>query len=121
MSAILKDSRNRSPYWYASFTAVDGRRLKRSTKTEDPELAKQTAAKWESAGKAGRAGRLFESQCRKVIADLYEQATGSPLASHTARSWLNGWIEEKKVSVSPRTRLKYEQIVREFLEHLKEK
>src|SRR5438874_3332892 len=121
MSSILKDSRNRSPYWYASFTGADGRRLKRSTKTTDPEVAKQTAAEWESIGKAGRAGRLFESQCRKVIADLYEKATGSVLAFHTARSWLTGWIEEKKLSISARTKLKYEQIVREFLSHLKEK
>jgi integrase len=121
MSTILKDSRNRSPYWIASFTAADGRRLKRSTKTIDPEIAKRTAAEWESIGKAGRAGRLFESQCRKVIADLYEKATGSVLAFHTARSWLTGWIEEKKVSISPRTKLKYEQIVREFIDHLKEK
>jgi integrase len=121
MSIILKDSRNRSPYWYASFTAADGRRLKKSTKTTDKELAKQMAAEWESIGKAGRAGRLFESQCRKVIADLYEKATGSALAFHSARSWLTGWIEEKKVSISPRTKLKYEQIAREFLDHLKQK
>jgi integrase len=121
MSSILKDSRGRSKYWIASFTAADGRRLKRSTKTTDQEVAKQTAAEWESIGKAGRAGRLFESQCRKVIADLYEKATGSALAFHTARSWLTGWTEEKKVSISPRTELKYEQIVREFLDHLKEK
>jgi integrase len=121
MSCILKDSKNRSPYWIASFTAADGRRLKRSTKTTDRELAKQTAAKWEALGKAGRAGRLVESQCRKVIADLYEQATGSALVFPTARSWLTDWIEEKKVGVSPRTKLKYEQVVREFLEHLKEK
>src|SRR5262249_31585519 len=72
-------------------------------------------------GKAGRAGRLYESQCRKVIADLYEKATGSALAFHTARSWLGGWLEEKKVSVSPRTKLKYGQIVREFIGHLKDK
>ena len=121
MSSILKDSRNRSPYWIASFTAPDGRRLKKSTKTTDPEIAKRTAAEWELLGKAGRAGRLYESQVRKVISDLYEVATGSALASHTARSWLTGWIEEKKVSISPRSRLKYEQIVREFLAHLKQK
>jgi len=121
MSTILKDSRGRSPYWYAAFTDASGRRLKRSTKTTDPELAKQTAAEWEALGKAGRAGRLFETQCRKVIADLYEKATGGSLAFHTARSWLTGWIEEKKVGISPRTKLKYEQIVREFISHLKEK
>jgi integrase len=119
MSTILKDSRNRSPYWIASFTAADGRRLKRSTKTTDAELAKKMAAEWQAAGKAGRAGRLVESQCRKVLAEIYEQATGKPLAFRTTRAWLNQWIEDKKSEkVAERTLLKYEQIVREFLAHL---
>src|SRR4029077_5741609 len=118
MSCILKDSRNRSPYWIASFANSDGRRLKRSTKTTDSELAKKIAAEWESLGKAGRAGRLVEAQCREVIAEIYSQATGKPLHFRTARSWLNGWLEEKKVSISPRTFSKYEQFVREFLAHL---
>jgi len=96
-----------------------GRRLKRSTKTTNSEQAKQIAAKWETAGKAGRAGRLIESQCRKIIAEIYEQATGKPLDFLTARSWLNQWIEDKKSEkVAERTLLKYEQIVREFLAHL---
>src|SRR5439155_22449545 len=73
-------------------------------------------------GKAGRAGRLIESQCRKVIAEIFEQATGRPLHFQTARAWLKGWIEDKKSEkVSERTLLKYEQIVREFLAHLGEK
>jgi integrase len=119
MSAILKDSRGRSPFWYASFTNSAGRRLKKSTRTTDKELAKKIAAEWEAAGKAGRAGRLIESQCRKVIAEIYKQATGKPLHYVTARSWLNQWIEDKKSEkVSERTLLKYEQIVREFLGHL---
>src|SRR6266566_6029706 len=118
MSSILKDSENRSPYWIASFTDALGRRLKRSTKTTDAELAKRIASEWDEAGKAGRAGRLVESQCRKVLAEIYEKATGKPLHFRTARSWLTGWLEEKRVSVSPRTHPKYEQFVREFLAHL---
>src|SRR6266511_628868 len=119
MSAILKDSRNRSPFWYASFTDATGRRLKKSTKTKDRELAKQIAAKWEAAGKAGRAGRLIESQCRKVIAEIYEQATGKALAFRTTRAWLDEWIKDKESEkVSERTLLKYRQLSREFLDHL---
>jgi len=118
MSSILKDSRGRSKFWIASFTNSDGRRLKRSTKTTDSEVAKRLAAEWDAAGKAGRAGRLVESQCRKVLGQIYETATGKPLYFRTARSWLTGWLEEKKVSVSPQTFPKYEQIVREFLAHL---
>ena len=119
MSSILKDARNRSPFWYASFMDARGRRLKRSTKTTDSELAKQIAGEWEAAGKAGRAGRLVESQCRRVISEIYEQATGKPIHFRTARLWLNEWVEDKKSEkVSERTSLKYAQIVREFLEHL---
>jgi integrase len=121
MSSILRDSRGRSKFWIASFTNSDGRRLKRSTKTTDSEVAKRIAAEWDAAGKAGRAGRLVESQCRKVLAEIYEQATGKPLHFRTARSWLNGWLEEKRVSISPRTFLKYEQIVREFIAHLEKR
>lgn len=119
MSTILKDSEKRSPFWIASFTDALGRRLKRSTKTTDSELAKQIAMEWEAAGKAGRAGRLIESQCRKVIAEIYEQATHKPLHFRTVRSWLAGWIEDKKhEKASERTLLKYEQIAKEFLAHL---
>lgn len=122
MSTILKDSRGRSPFWYAAFTDALGRRLKKSTKTTDIEKAKQIASKWEATGKAGRGGQLIESQCRKVIAEIYELATGKPLHFHTARSWLEGWIEDKKhEKVSDRTLLKYGQIVREFLAHLRER
>jgi integrase len=119
MSFILKDSRNRSPYWIGSFVDASGRRLKRSTKTTDKELAKKIAAEWESLGKAGRAGRLIESQCRKVVSEIYEQATGKPIHYVTARSWLNQWIEDKKSDkIAETTLAKYEQIAREFLAHL---
>jgi integrase len=119
MSTILKDSKNRSPFWYASFTDAAGRRLKKSTKTTDSELAKQIALEWEAAGKAGRAGRLIESQCRRVISEIYEQATGKSLHFETPRSLLTGWIEDKRhEKAAARTLLKYEQIAREFLAHL---
>jgi integrase len=119
MSSILKDSLGRSKFWIASFTSADGRRLKRSTKTTDAELAKKIAADWHAAGKAGRAGRLTESQCRKVIGEIYEQATGKPIHYVTARSWLDEWIEDKRSEkISERTLAGYTRIVREFLAHL---
>src|SRR5438034_4591229 len=96
MSTILKDSRNRSPFWYAAFTDAKGRRLKRSTKTTDKELAKKMAMEWESIGKAGRAERLIEAQCRKVVSEIYEQATKKPLHWRTVRTWLEQWVEDKK-------------------------
>jgi integrase len=120
MSTILKDTRNRSPFWYASFTNSEGRRLKKSTKTTDKELAKKMAMEWESIGKAGREERLIEAQCRKVVSEIYEQATKKPLHWRTVRAWLDKWIEDKKSEkVAARTLLKYEQIAREFLAHLR--
>src|SRR6266852_5598750 len=119
MSSILKDSRGRSKFWIASFTSADGRRLKRSTKTTDAELAKRIAAEWHAAGKAGRAGRLTESHFRKVASEIFEQATGRPIRYVTARSWLDGWIEDKRSEkISERTLSRYKQIVRDFLAHL---
>src|SRR5712691_3438743 len=119
MSSILKDSRGRSKFWIASFTSADGRRLKRSTKTTDAELAKRIAAEWHAAGKAGRAGRLTESHFRKVASEIFEQATGRPIRYVTARSWLDGWIEDKRSEkISERTLSRYKQIVRAFLAHL---
>jgi integrase len=115
----LKDSRGRSPFWYASFTDAAGRRLKKSTKTKDRELAKRIAADWDKAGKQGRAGRLVESQCRRVLAEIYEQATSRSLHFETAHSLLEGWIKDKESEkVSERTLLKYRQLAREFLDHI---
>jgi hypothetical protein len=105
MSTVLKDSRKRSPFWYAAFTDAAGRRLKKSTKTTDKELAKKIAGEWEAACKAGRAGRLIASQCRKVIAEIYEVATGKALHFRTTRAHLDEWIKDKeseKVSERPR-------------------
>src|SRR5881396_1936216 len=67
MASIAKDTHQppKSPYWIACFTGADGRRLKKSTKTTDPKLARKLADEWEQLAKAGRAGRLTESQCRK--------------------------------------------------------
>jgi integrase len=73
---------------------------------------------WERASKAGREGRLTESQCRKVISDIYELAIGEPLHFLTARGYLDEWVESKKAETEPRTYMKYSQTIREFLNHV---
>jgi integrase len=123
MASITKDTHQppKSPYWIACFTGPDGRRLKKSTKTTDKKLAGKLADEWEQLAKAGRAGRLTESHCRKVIAQMYERTTGEPLHFHTAREWLTEWIESKKNETELRAFLKYKQIVNEFLAHIGKK
>src|SRR5213079_655592 len=120
MASITKDTHQppKSPFWIACFTGPDGRRLKKSTKTTDKELAKKLAAEWDQAGKLARAGRLTESHCRKVIAEMYEHTIGEPLHFRTASEYLTEWVESKKNETEERAFLKYEQIVHEFLAHI---
>jgi len=94
------------------------RRLKRSTKTTDRRLAQKLADEWEQLEKLAGNGRLTESHCRKVIAQMYERTVGEPLHFRTAREHLAEWVESKKNETGLRTYGKYRQIVDEFLTHV---
>jgi integrase len=124
MASITKDTHQppKSPFWIACFNGVgtDGkvRRLKRSTKTTDRKLAQRLADEWEQLEKLAGKGRLTESQCRKVIAQMYERTVGEPLHFRTAREYLAEWVESKKSETELRAYWKYRQIVDEFLNHV---
>jgi integrase len=120
VASITKDTHQppKTPYWIACFIGPDGRRLKKSTKTTDQTLARKLADEWEQLAKAGRAGRLTESQCRKVIADTYEKTVGEALHFHTTREYLAEWVASKKNETELRAYWKYSQIVNEFLNHV---
>jgi hypothetical protein len=115
MSSITKDTHNppKSRYWIGCFNGVgsDGKvqRFKRSTKTTDRKLAQRLADEWELAAKLAGKGRLTESHCRKVIADLYERTIGEPLHFRTARAYLLEWLEGTKADVEIRTYFRYYQ------------
>src|SRR5262249_52122521 len=64
------------------------------------------------------AGRLTESHCRKVIAEMYERTIGEPLHFRTARAYLFEWLEGTKADVEIRTYSRYYQTIHEFLAHL---
>jgi integrase len=127
MASITKDAHQppKTPFWIACYNGVgtDGmvRRLKRSTKTTDRKLAQKLADEWETLEKLAGEKRLTESHCRKVIAQMYERTTGEPLLFHTAREWLNEWVESKRTETEQRALLKYKQIVNEFLAHIGKK
>jgi len=124
MASITKDTHQppKTPFWIACFNGVgsDGkvRRLKRSTKTTDRKLAQKLADEWEQLEKLAGKGRLTESHCRKVIAQMYERTVGEPLHFRTAREHLTEWVESKKHETELRTYWKYHQIVHEFLAHV---
>ena len=110
--------RTRSPYWIASYQDALGRWLKKSTKTEDRKLALKIALEWENAAHAGRGNRLVESQVRRVLSEIMEQATGSPIHFHTCRDWFTEWLAGKDGTTAPRTLVKYKQVAHDFLTHL---
>src|SRR6516225_2671615 len=124
MASITKDAHHppKTPYWTACFNGVasDGkvRRLKRSTKTTDRRLAQKLADEWEQLEKLAGKGRLTESHCRKVIAQMYERTVGEPLHFKTAREYLAEWVDSKKNETELRAYWKYRQIVDEFLNHV---
>jgi integrase len=124
MASITKDAHQppKSPFWIACFNGVgsDGRvrRLKRSTKTTDRKLAQRLADEWEQLEKLAGKGRLTESHCRKVIAQMYERTVGEPLHFRTAREHLNEWVESKRNETEQRTYWKYRQTTDEFLAHV---
>jgi integrase len=124
MASITKDAHQppKSPFWIACFNGVGGdgrvRRLKRSTKTTDRKLAQKLADEWEQLEKLAGKGRLTESHCRKVVAQMYERTVGEPLHFRTAREHLAEWVESKKNETELRAYWKYRQIVDEFLTHI---
>jgi integrase len=124
MASITKDAHQppRSPFWIACYNGIGSngnvRRLKRSTKTTDRKLAQKLADKWEELEKLAGEKRLTESHCRKVIAQMYERTTGEPLHFHTAREYLNEWVEGRRNETELRSFLKYQQVTNEFLSHI---
>ena len=124
MASITKDAHQppKSPFWIACYNGIgsDGtlRRIKRSTKTTDRKLAQRLADEWEALEKLAGEKRLTESHCRKVIAQMYERTTGEPLHFHTAREYLNEWVESKRNETELRSFLKYRQVANEFLSHI---
>jgi integrase len=124
MASITKDAHEppKSFFWIACFNGVgsDGRvrRFKRSTKTTDRKLAQKMADEWEALEKLAGEKRLTESQCRKVIAQMYERTVGEPLHFKTTREYLTEWVESKKNETELRAWLKYDQIVTDFLAYI---
>src|SRR5262249_9498551 len=84
----------------------------------DRKLAQRLADEWEQLEKLAGKGRLTESQCRKVIDQIYKRTVGESLHFHTAREYLTEWVESKENETEPRTYWKYRQTVDGFFGHV---
>src|SRR5215470_1238236 len=106
MPSLTKDSRGRSPYWICCYTNADGHQVKKSTKVRITPLkgekrddgkkkaaADARAEAWEvclgfqNAENHARAGTLTEQVAKRIIGQILERTTGSPLHNYKTGEW----------------------------------
>jgi hypothetical protein len=101
----------KSKYWYAQFARSDGTYTNRSTKQTDRTEAKKIAQAYEDVARR----RSSETQIRKVMSDLFQQVSGSAIATENIGDYFNRWLIRKAVETEPRTVEKYRNVVKRFL------
>ena len=100
----------RSPYWFACFTAPDGKRVQRSTKHKLRKPAQTMADEWETLAKEKARAR----QSHKVIAEIYKAAHGEELPMSDTRAYLQRWLATRAGSVKPATLTAYKARIKSF-------
>ncbi len=138
MASLFK--RPRSPYWQAAYYDSEGKRYYRSTKkrrkvealvaaarfeqaarlttSEDDERARRILGTLEEASQMAVKGGLNDAVGRDMLNRMMEISTGESIRTETVEEWFNGWLADKKGSKAHGTYLKYEGIVRTFLQSL---
>lgn len=116
MASIFK--RPNSPFYFCAYYGADGRRLKKSTKRKGRTEAMQICMGWANAAAQARNRNLTASQARKVLAEMVSLSTGESLTTYTLESWVKEWSANKTASASKATMLRYNQVMRDFLECL---
>jgi integrase len=128
--------------WIARYRGSAGKTVNRSTGVADKEEALRVAKQWEieaarergkqnpevSAGgisdavarveRLARQGRLDAAAVRDAINDLLVAAGQQTIDAVTNRAWCDGWKASKKGAVKESSRLKYDQVCRDWLKFL---
>jgi integrase len=117
MPCLVRDSRNRSPYWICAYKVGD-RRLKKSTKQTDKKKAWEVCLAYVNAEAAIASGSVTEQQMRRVIDDTLIKLGEKRLNDHTVRQQLETWIQSKVGATAERTLVAYRQAKDLFLEFL---
>ena len=118
MAIVVKDSRNRSPFWYACYTTADGRRLKKSTKETNQAKAKLVAEALQRAEGMARKRELTELRTRELLSDVLAAHQWRNAACVHGREWFGHFVRQKQKSRSDKTALRHEQMMNEFVEFL---
>jgi integrase len=118
MACLLKDSKKRSPYWICSYTAPDGRRLKKSTKQTDKQKAWQVCLSFMEAETSIATGSRTEHQLRRVIDSALRRVGEAPLHDATVRQSLDVWLAEKSGALAPASFKQYSQVALLFIKFM---
>jgi integrase len=128
--------------WIARYRGSEGKWVNRSTGVTDAKAAELMAAQWKvdadrererraadlspagisdtvaRAERLARGGRLDAHAARDIINDLLTAAGQETLDAVTNRAWCDGWKASKKGAVKESSRLKYDQVCRDWLKFL---
>jgi integrase len=118
MAIVVRDSRNRSPFWYACYTTADGRRLKKSTKERNQAKAKLIAETLQNAENIAAERTLTARRTRDLLSDVLQRVSGEKLHVFTVEQWFDHFVKQKQKSRADKTALRHEQMMTEFVEFL---
>ncbi|MBA2269714.1 MAG: site-specific integrase [Chthoniobacterales bacterium] len=118
MASLVKDSEERSPYWYACFTDSTGRRLKKSTRQTIKAKAREVCRGWELAEKLARERTLTRDRTRKILSEVLERVTGEGLPVFSVEEWLEHFVKQKQKSRAAKTAARHAQMTDEFVRFL---
>jgi integrase len=128
--------------WIARYRGANGKWVNRSTGTADEEEAERTSAGWRleaerqrakqaseispsgisdtvaRAERLARSGRLDQHAARSIINSLVVAAGHQQLDAVSNRKWCEDWQASKAGAVKERSKSKYGQVTRDWLEHL---
>jgi hypothetical protein len=116
MASLIK--RANSPFWFVCFTTADGRRLEKSTKETNRKRALEVALALEQAESMARRGTLTATRVRQLLGEVLDRVGGDEIPTHTAESWLQGFVKNKAVSTSESTLASYRNAINGFLASL---
>jgi integrase len=140
MSCIWKHPK--SVNWFARYRGSNGKTVNKSTGTRSREEAKLIAQSWEIAAARDRAkqspdvspagisdaiaraerlarqGRLDAGMARELVNELLRAAGQGSLDAMTNHIWCDSWAASKAGSIKKSSRLRYDQICREWLRFL---
>jgi integrase len=126
----------------ARFRGASGKTVNRSTGTPDREEALRTSKGWEleaererakaveqmsgggiadavaKAGRLARQGRLDAAAARDLINSLLTASGQESIDATTSKAWCDGWRAGKAGGVKERSKWKYDQVSRDWLEFL---